>query len=257
MSITTVGSRLIHYEALGRGEPLIFVHGWLGSWRYWWPSMQSLSTHFRTFALDLWGFGDSSKEAGSYNLDAYVTMLDQFVERLGIARPVALVGHAFGAAVALRYASARPDAVSHLAAVALPLNGTLLNRRLLDTDPATLLSRVLKRSHPEVEAELRKTDPAAVAALAAELQDADFGPTLEEPPVPLLLVYGSADTLVLSPNSHYAEPANNRAFATLESSHFPMLEDGPRFNRLILDFIRAETDPAAVSPKEFWQRRVH
>jgi 3-oxoadipate enol-lactonase len=83
MSITTVGARIIHYEALGRGEPLIFVHGWLGSWRYWWPSMQSLSTHYRTFALDLWGFGDSSKDPRAYNLDAYAKMLDEFVETAG------------------------------------------------------------------------------------------------------------------------------------------------------------------------------
>ncbi|MFW6183111.1 MAG: alpha/beta fold hydrolase, partial [Chloroflexota bacterium] len=59
MSITTVGEHLIHYEALGRGQPVIFIHGWLGSWRYWWSSMQGLSAHCRTFALDLWGFGDS------------------------------------------------------------------------------------------------------------------------------------------------------------------------------------------------------
>jgi pimeloyl-ACP methyl ester carboxylesterase len=262
MSITTVGARIIHYEALGRGEPLIFVHGWLGSWRYWWPSMQSLSTHYRTFALDLWGFGDSSKDPSAYHLDAYATMLDEFVEKLGIARPVTLVGHALGAAAALRYASAHPAAVSRLAAVALPLSGAHLNSRLLDADPAALLGRVLKASHPEVEGELRKTDAGAIHASAAELNSLDFGPALSEPPVPLLLVYGSADALVLSPNSHIAgEPAagagENCAVITLEASHFPMLEDAPRFNRLLLDFIRAETNPTAVAPKEFWQRRVH
>ena len=93
MSITTVNNHLIHYEALGRGEPLIFVHGWLGSWRYWWPAMQSLSTQNRTFAFDLWGFGDSSKEKEMYTLDLYVSMVDQFMEQLGIITPITLVGH--------------------------------------------------------------------------------------------------------------------------------------------------------------------
>jgi len=75
MSITTVGSKLVHYEVLGRGQALIFIHGWLGSWRYWWPAMQALSSHYRTYAFDLWGFGDSSKSDEEYTLSAYVNML--------------------------------------------------------------------------------------------------------------------------------------------------------------------------------------
>ena len=70
MSITTVGNHLIHYEVLGRGKPLIFIHGWLGSWRYWWPSMQAMSSQYRSFAFDLWGFGDSSKAPEQYTIDA-------------------------------------------------------------------------------------------------------------------------------------------------------------------------------------------
>jgi pimeloyl-ACP methyl ester carboxylesterase len=257
MSITTVGDRLIHYETLGRGEPLIFLHGWLGSWRYWWPSMQALSTHYRTVALDLWGFGDSSKASDSYSLDDYVEMLEQFVDRLGIVRPVLLVGHGLGAAVALRYAVARPQAVKRLAAVALPVPACAPNQRLLDGDAAAVLARVLKVSYPEVDTELRKIDPLAFSLVADEVYRADFSDDLREPPVPTLLVYGNADTMVHYPNGHLAGPTHNRVVVTLEGSHFPMLEDAPRFNRLILDFLRSESDLSDVSPKEFWQRRVN
>lgn len=257
MSITTVGERFIHYESLGRGEPLIFVHGWLGSWRYWWPSMQALSIHYRTLALDLWGFGDSSKASDSYTLDNYVEMLGQFVDQLGIVQPVLLVGHSLGAAVALRYARARPEAVKRLAAVTLPVPAYLPNNRLLESDVAAVLTRVLKVSHPEVESELRKTDPAAFNQAAAEVYGTDFSADLLQPAVPTLLVYGNADSMVQFPNSALAEPAPNRALVTLDASHFPMLEDATHFNRLILDFMRAEHDPGDVTPKEFWQRRVH
>ena len=60
MSALIVEDEVVHYEVLGRGRPLIFVHGWLGSWRYWIPTMQALSSEYRTYALDLWGFGDSA-----------------------------------------------------------------------------------------------------------------------------------------------------------------------------------------------------
>lgn len=257
MSITTVGERFIHYETLGRGEPLIFIHGWLGSWRYWWPSMQALSVHYRTLALDLWGFGDSSKASDSYSLDNYVEMLGQFIDQLGIVQPVLLVGHNLGAAVALRYARAKPEAVHRLAAVALPVPAHLPNNRLLEGDAAAVFARVLKVSHPEVESELRKIDPAAWSKAAAETYGADFTADLREPAAPTLLVYGNADTMVQFPNSELAEPAPNRTVVTLEASHFPMLEDPARFNRLILEFLRAETGPGDLTPKAFWQRRVH
>ena len=40
MSAITIGGDLIHYEVLGRGRPVLLVHGWIGSWRYWVPAMQ-------------------------------------------------------------------------------------------------------------------------------------------------------------------------------------------------------------------------
>ena len=43
MSALIIDEEVVHYEVLGRGRPLIFVHGWLGSWRYWIPTMQALS----------------------------------------------------------------------------------------------------------------------------------------------------------------------------------------------------------------------
>ena len=59
MSAITIGGDLIHYEKLGRGRPVILVHGWIGSWRYWIPLMQKLHTSFSVYTLDLVGFGDS------------------------------------------------------------------------------------------------------------------------------------------------------------------------------------------------------
>ncbi|MEO1290534.1 MAG: alpha/beta fold hydrolase [Chloroflexota bacterium] len=66
MSAITIGGDLIHYEKLGRGRPVILVHGWIGSWRYWIPLMQRLHTSFSVYTLDLIGFGDSSKKAQHY-----------------------------------------------------------------------------------------------------------------------------------------------------------------------------------------------
>ena len=54
MSVVTLDGEIIHYEVLGRGRPIIFLHGWVGSWRYWVPTMQAASINFRAYAMDLW-----------------------------------------------------------------------------------------------------------------------------------------------------------------------------------------------------------
>lgn len=263
MSITTVGDNLIHYEALGRGKPLIFIHGWLGSWRYWWPSMQALSTHYRTFALDLWGFGDSSKAREKYSLSDYTELMAAFADRLGIMQPAVVVGHGLGAGVAVRYALQHPENVAQLAVVALPINGKTLNLRIVQESGPRAVNRVSDRasSFPEVEVEARKTDPAAFFALVEEMNEADFLPELEKVQCPLLMVFGAQDPLVQQPNGEQStirEAAPDRAFISFPSCmHFPMLEESARFNRLILDFVHAGNDVSTLSPKDYWKRRTY
>lgn len=39
MSAISVAGDLVHYEVLGRGRQVVLIHGWVGSWRYWIPTM--------------------------------------------------------------------------------------------------------------------------------------------------------------------------------------------------------------------------
>src|SRR5258707_6484609 len=120
MSAITIENDLVHYEVLGRGRPVIFVHGWLGSWRYWVPTMQQLSVKYRTYALDLWGFGDTGKDPRRYEFKDQVLLLQEFMDKLGITK-AALVGHGLGAAICLRYASQFPDRAPRVALISAPL----------------------------------------------------------------------------------------------------------------------------------------
>ncbi|MHB8625980.1 MAG: alpha/beta fold hydrolase [Aggregatilineales bacterium] len=122
MSAITIDNELVHYEVLGRGRPVILIHGWLGSWRYWIPAMQhlSLSNKYRIYALDLWGFGDSQKNSARYGLTSQVALLQQFMEKLGIEK-AAIVGHALGAAIAIEFARRRPQAAPKVMLISAPL----------------------------------------------------------------------------------------------------------------------------------------
>jgi len=263
MSITTFGSSIVHYEALGRGSPVIFLHGWLGSWRYWWRSMQALSTSHRTLAFDMWGFGDSSKRSEMYDLGELVEMLKQLIDRLGVVPPVTLVGHALGAAVALKYTAEYPSNVSGLVAVSLPIRGHMLDVRLQSLEPQAFLERISPKGTdlPEVAAEMRKVDPVAVKVLVSEALVTDLVPDLDWVTCKIMLIFGEHDVVVRPPNGEYDNlfrTSAQRLKVTLPgSSHFPMLEEAAVFNRLLLEFIHTrDQDLANISPKELWQRRT-
>lgn len=120
MSAITIDDDLVHFEVLGRGKPVILLHGWLGSWRYWVPAMRQLASKYRTYAIDLWGFGDTARDLRRYTFEAQVALLKEFMDRMGIKK-AALVGHDFGAAVATRFATLNPDRVPRMMLVAPPL----------------------------------------------------------------------------------------------------------------------------------------
>ncbi len=261
MSITTVGNQLIHYEVLGRGQPLIFVHGWLGSWRYWWPSMQALSARHRSFAFDLWGFGDSSKAPDKYSITDYANMIENFIDQLGIARPITLVGHSLGAVVCLKYAAQYPDSVSKLVTVALPTEREAVDVRLANLDPDAYINRALGKtnSFPEIDSEIRKTDQQAMNQLAQEILGYDIYTDLTACDRPIMMVTGEQDTVITPPTGdlrRLKRAGNNRYFVSLQCHHFPMLQEKAKFNRLLMDFIHSDDSLEEIEVKEYWQRRI-
>ncbi len=120
MSAITVNDDVIHYEVLGRGRQVVLLHGWLGSWRYWVPALQQLQAKYRVYAVDLFGFGDSSKNPERYTLDKQIELLADFMRELGIPK-AAVIGHGLGAVVAAEYARRAPDTVARMMLISLPL----------------------------------------------------------------------------------------------------------------------------------------
>jgi pimeloyl-ACP methyl ester carboxylesterase len=137
MSAITVGGDIVHYEVLGRGRPVVLVHGWVGSWRYWIPMMQQLHLKYRVYALDLFGFGDSAKNPEKYTIEHQINLLSEFMSQLGLSK-AALIGHGLGAQIVAEFASQNREMVPRLLITSAPLFdtgdlGTRGQQRLLTT----------------------------------------------------------------------------------------------------------------------------
>jgi pimeloyl-ACP methyl ester carboxylesterase len=123
VSAIHLNNRLVHYELVGRrGHPIIFLHSWLGSWRYWLPTMDHISERHRAYALDFWGFGESDRKDSDFSVSEYVNMLFGFMDNMGLTR-VNLAGHGLGGMVAIRAASEQPERFGKLMTVNTPILG--------------------------------------------------------------------------------------------------------------------------------------
>jgi pimeloyl-ACP methyl ester carboxylesterase len=261
MSALVLENGVVHYEYFGRGRPMIFIHGWLGSWRYWVPAMDALSEYCRVYAFDLWGFGDSDKSKERYSVADYVRLLHAFIEKLGVFGPIPLVGHALGATVAVSFALEHSEYTDRVMAVSLPLVGTSINQRIL-SGGGSLFDRVLGRSptsgYANVEQEVGRTAPEAIQQSVQSVMNIDLRPLLQRLSVPLLVLCGESDNVVAPVTASEFNGLGNavRVMSMPEARHFPMLDRSSQFNRLLLDFLNSPEDLSGLELKDEWQRRI-
>lgn len=262
MSAIILDGSMVHYEALGRGRPIIFLHGWVGSWRYWINSMQIASTSFRAYALDLFGFGDSTKDSKLYSMDQQVNLLKRFLDEMGIGK-VALVGHNLGALVGLSYMKQWPQTVDRMMAINCPIDYSSINARMRTAAVPELVDWLSTRT-PEANAALSdasKVDLQAVSASMAGLQaNNNMFAGIRDLGVPCLFVYGSNDPAVTMPPQEKTDSFPNHMHqVNLESAgHFPMIDNSTQFNRLMTDFLALDSgiSPRDLQLKEEWKRRM-
>lgn len=104
---------------IGRGTPVLLVHGVPGSAASWGPVADQLAASHRVLVPDLIGFGASTRshDLGLLGPAGQVRALIAALDGLGLGR-VAWVGHDYGAMLALEVARTNPERVSHLALAA-------------------------------------------------------------------------------------------------------------------------------------------
>jgi len=109
--LTDDGHRL-WTETTGRGDPIVLCHGGPGLWDMFGDLALMLAGVRTVHRWDQRGCG-RSQPGGPYSIDRSVTDLDAVRRHFGHER-MALLGHSWGAQVALRYALDHPDRVTRL-----------------------------------------------------------------------------------------------------------------------------------------------
>ncbi|HET7480684.1 MAG TPA: alpha/beta hydrolase [Rubrobacteraceae bacterium] len=102
-------SPLAYLEAGGGEQPVLLIHGNFAGKSWWREVLAGPVPNARLLAPDLPGFGESTGVRGfSPSMSRYAESLVRFLDGMGVRRPV-LVGHSFGAAVAVELALTSPE----------------------------------------------------------------------------------------------------------------------------------------------------
>jgi pimeloyl-ACP methyl ester carboxylesterase len=258
MSVMIVDHQMVHYEVFGHGRPVVFLHGWLGSWRYWFPTMERVAENFRTYSFDFWGFGESRRKSTYESIQNYSDQVIRFLDELGIDRCL-LVGHSMGGMVALKTAINHPKRISRVAAVGAPIVGDSLSWLLKLTDRplfADAFARVpaLRRfmfhwflgeaddQHVhEILDDSVKSSSTTLRNAVGSMWRTDLRPELSRLSVPSLIVHGGRDEIVHPNQADLFDNVSSAEVVVMpESRHFPFLDEAELFNELLLRFLKQD-----------------
>lgn len=262
MSSITTDQGILHYEVYGRGRPVLLLHGWLGSWGLWQETMKYLGKYYRTYALDFWGFGESGKKIPTFSVQDFVSMVDQFMDRLGIER-APLVGHSMGGTVSLSTAINHPNRVSKVTVIGSPIVGSSLALLLKLAGHRWIAMMVfnamwalrfgLKVSAPIISSDqkfyemitrdLSRTTLESFLLSIASLRRTDLRPFLSQITIPAMGMYGDKDVIV-DPKQWRLMQAGMQSIRIerfKNAGHFIMLDEPESFLGTLRNFLDDES----------------
>ncbi|MCL6547771.1 MAG: alpha/beta hydrolase [Alicyclobacillus sp.] len=246
-------------EVAGSGPPLVLLHGIGSNARSWNAVLPLLSRSFTVVAWDAPGYGQSGDPAPPFTLADYARALRGLLHELGHPK-VLLLGHSFGALIAMQFCHLFPECVQALVLADAALGG----RAVEDPDQAARkhrerladfasLSRqeFARRRAPKL---LSDTAPPEVVALAvarmSELHEAgyrvaadalfqaDAREHLEHLRCPVLILWGGKDAVTPVAWSEWLHQrilgSDVRVFP--EAGHLCYLECPDRFAEAVAEF---------------------
>ena len=248
----------LYYETLGKGAPVILIHGGFGDRRMWDAQMEPLSQAFRVIRYDHRGFGKSSAPDKPYSPVADLVAL---MEHLELKR-ANLVGNSMGGTLALDFALLQPNLTGAVVVVASTAGGypvpeediKKVNEVLgIAKDKGTSAAVPLWLQHPMVGVASRH--PTAGPLLRTMVEDnqkmflAEHWP--QEPMTPpayerlaglnanVLFVVGDQDVASVRNGAEASAARIKKAKVVTikDADHLPQMEHPEAVNKLLVEYI--------------------
>jgi len=234
----------VNYEYGGNGRNVVFLHCWAGSKEYWKWTTQALTPHFRVYALDLKGFGDSDKPDDGYTIDDFSNSVAEFFNAVKIDKAI-IVGHSMGGKIAVDFTERYPDRVEKLVLVGTPIGKVSMGLRIF-TFPIIgrpwywIVRKLVGHSLQTQEAKDAWQKPTTNSAIKSMkmLSKTNIADKLMNIHVPTLVVTGERDRSAnAKQNRVYLQNLKDVKLCIIRNAgHSPMCENPSAFSHLLLGF---------------------
>lgn len=269
----TIDGARLRYVDVGKGPPVVLIHGFASSLETWDLLIPELTKRHRVIALDLKGFGWSDRPEGDYSPLAEANLVLQLLDKLGVEKAT-FVAHSWGSSVTLALALHAPQRVSRIALydawvyeeqlpatflmARAPGLGEILFTLFYDQRPDERMALAFynkdiltEKLVEDVERSLERpgTGAAQLAAVRGQRfsdQQAKYK-TIDKP---VLLLWGRDDVITtLSFGERLARDLPQaRLVVYPRCGHFPMLEAKNESNAELVKFVDADLDAPAAPP---------
>jgi len=241
MDTVAVNGINLAYTRLGKGTPLVLVHGFPLDSSSWNELIPYLKDHFDLILPDLRGFGKSTTVEAPYTLSDMADDLAGLLDHLGVEK-TALAGHSMGGYISLAFAKKYPQRVSGLGLIASQAAADAPEGKERRYKTAADVAEkgvgvVVEAMTPKLSADVRvqgfvrgvierQSKQALIGALKAMAVREDSTPILSSFNFPLVLIHGDADQLIPLERAKEIKSINPsaRLLELKGAGHMPMME---------------------------------
>jgi len=255
-----------HYIEQGQGDPVLLLHGFFFDTHLWDQNIDALASKYKVYALDLWGFGYSTRQDLDFGYHLYARQVQLFMDALKIPR-AHLVGQSFGGGTSIQFAISNPGKVNKIVLAdpavlpnKLPLMGQIANlpgvgellfglnsnfmRRITLGNTFIYRKEIITDEFCEKVTRFQKVTGSTAVLL--KILRRQFFHTLEEQAyqlgtmdIPILITAGRQSAgIPISLSIKLQEILTGSQLEIFEQAgHCPNLEDPEKFNSLALEFL--------------------
>ncbi len=257
----------IYYIDQGKGDVLVFVHGFLGSsWLFESQVDYFSKKGYRAIALDQLGHGKSDKpESESYELVDLANYLEEFLQEVVGDQKIVLIGHSMGGMISQIYATT-PNLAKRLRGLVLMSTAPKLQNPGLDSYVESLNAgtlslkeessirdilvglcyhRVYKKAHPEeieefIRLSLENEEYVGLRTMNSIVKRYNVENKLKDIKVPTLILTGDKDSFILPTESEIMNkiiPKSKLVQFSPKIAHMIQYEAKEDYHKAIVDFL--------------------
>jgi pimeloyl-ACP methyl ester carboxylesterase len=255
LSVSVDGAE-VAYAQQGRVAlpPLVMLHGWAASHKFWKYCFSAFSPRWRVIAPDVVGFGISEKPDRDYTLEGLTRWFGRFLDAMQLDR-ITLVAHSIGGTIGLLYAIDHPERIERLVVSNPLIVGSTAFTTRTKLCMAPLIRRVLYslskvgpirrwvakdftlivRLDDDLSLDVTRGTYRSEFDLLLSAKKADLRGKLSSLSVPTLSI-GTEKDLLIAPDQYALVPAQ-KTVCIPDTGHIPMIERPDTFNRILNEFL--------------------